>query len=127
MPFSGNAPNKTFSRSSGLQSGSTTWANTEAASRGIESTDHDTHDQDLADAINTSWQKDGSNKLTANADAGGFKITNLGTPSTSTDAATKGYADSIAVALTNFTVRLASTAAVTKASDLENGDTLDGV
>ncbi len=127
MGWTGNSPNQTYSRATGLQSGSTAWADTEAASRGIESTDHDTHDQSLADGINTSLQKDGKNKATADIDMGGFKLTTLGTPTNSTDAANKSYVDGVAIALVNFTVRLATTVAITKATDIENGDTLDGV
>lgn len=36
--------------------------------------------------------------LTANFSAGGFKITNLGTPTAASDAATKGYADGLSFA-----------------------------
>lgn len=78
MPFSGTAPNKSFTRGSGVYSGSTTWQQTEAASRGIRSDDHDTHDQDLAAAINTSLQRDGSNKLLSSIPANGFGMTGMG-------------------------------------------------
>lgn len=57
-----------------------------------------------------------------------YKITGLGTPTATTDAATKGYVDS---AINGFSwkdkVRVATTAAGTLASSFENGDTLDGV
>jgi hypothetical protein len=56
------------------------------------------------------------------------KITGLGTPTDGTDAATKNYVDSAAQGIDwKASVRAATTAAVTIASDLENGDTLDGV
>jgi len=56
------------------------------------------------------------------------KITGLGTPTDATDAATKAYVDSAAQGIDwKASVRAATTAAVTLASDLENGDTLDGV
>ena len=56
------------------------------------------------------------------------KITGLGTPTDGTDAATKNYVDSAAQGIDwKASVRAATTAAVTLASDLENGDTLDGV
>jgi len=56
------------------------------------------------------------------------KITGLGTPTDSTDAATKAYVDSAAQGIDwKASVRAATTANVTLASDLENGDTLDGV
>jgi len=56
------------------------------------------------------------------------KITGLGTPTDGTDAATKNYVDSAAQGIDwKASVRAATTAAITLASDLENGDTLDGV
>ena len=56
------------------------------------------------------------------------KITGLGTPTDATDAATKAYVDSAAQGIDwKASVRAATTANVTLASALENGDTLDGV
>ena len=56
------------------------------------------------------------------------KITGLGTPTDGTDAATKAYVDSAAQGIDwKASVRAATTANVTLASDLENGDTLDGI
>jgi hypothetical protein len=56
------------------------------------------------------------------------KITGLGTPTDAADAATKAYVDSAAQGIDwKASVRAATTAAVTLASGLENGDTLDGV
>lgn len=127
MPFAGSAPNKTFSRTTGLQSGTSAWANTESAGRGIESTDHDTHDQDMAGAINTSLQKNGDNSPTANIDWGGYKIVNLADPSANQEAATKKYVDDTAQGFTNVSVVAATTANITISTDLENGDTIDGV
>ena len=57
-----------------------------------------------------------------------YKITGLGTPTNATDAATKAYVDSAAQGIDwKASVRAATTANITLASDLENGDTLDGV
>lgn len=127
MPFQGSSPTKTFSRTTGLKTGSTAWAQTEAAGRGVMSADEDTHDQDIADAISTSWQVNGANQPTANLPMNGFKLTGHATPSASADVATKGYVDSQVVSAVNATVRIASTATVTKASAMDNGKTVDGV
>jgi len=56
------------------------------------------------------------------------KITGLGDPTSAQDAATKNYVDTTVQGIDwKASVRAATTAAVTLASDLENGDTLDGV
>jgi hypothetical protein len=56
------------------------------------------------------------------------KITGLGTPTDATDAATKAYVDSAAQGIDwKASVRAATTAAVTLASNLEAGDVIDGV
>jgi hypothetical protein len=58
----------------------------------------------------------------------GGSITGLGDPATSSEAATKNYVDNLVAGLrTRAVARLASTANVTIASELENGDTIDGV
>ena len=72
--------------------------------------------------------KDGSVALTGNLSAGGYKITSLGTPTSSGDAASKSYVDALLQGLDlKASVRAATTAAGTLATDFENGDTLDGV
>ena len=50
----------------------------------------------LAEAV---IQADGGQAFTADQPMGGFKLTNLGTPTVSTDAVTKAYADSLASGL----------------------------
>lgn len=56
------------------------------------------------------------------------KIINLATPTSNGDAASKAYVDSVAQGLdVKDSVRVATTAALTLASELENGDTVDGV
>ncbi len=78
MPWSGSSPNKSFARDTGVYQGANAWQQTDAAGRGIRADDADAHDQDLAAAINTSLQKDGANKPTADIDWGGFLVKNLG-------------------------------------------------
>lgn len=59
---------------------------------------------------------------------GGNKITNLGTPTDPTDAATKAYVDAARTGLdVKASVRAATTGNLSIATDLENGDTVDGV
>lgn len=65
---------------------------------------------------------------TASVSMATYKITSLGTPENSTDAATKGYVDSVAEGLhIHESVVAATTANVALATALENGDTLDGI
>jgi hypothetical protein len=76
---------------------------------------------------------------TADYSMGGFKLTNVGTPTASTDAATKGYVDGIAQGIdVHASVRAASTATVTVTYSSTGGtsgrgqitaapNTLDGV
>lgn len=47
-------------------------------------------------------KSNGTVAFAADQSMGGFKITNLGTPSTSTDAATKGYVDTAVVGLLDY-------------------------
>lgn len=56
------------------------------------------------------------------------KITNLGAPSSDTDAATKEYVDAATAGLNvHEAVRVATIANIDLSTDLENGDTLDGI
>lgn len=78
MPWGGSAGSKTYSRTDGTRSGSTTWQQADNAGVDIISPDHDTHDQDMADAISATLLKDGGNTATANLPMGGFRHTNTG-------------------------------------------------
>ena len=65
---------------------------------------------------------------TANIDWAGYKITSLGTPSADTDAANKGYVDSVAQGLDpKASVIAATTTAGTLATSFANGQVVDGV
>ena len=69
-----------------------------------------------------------STALSADLSAATYKITNLGTPSASTDAATKQYVDDLAQGLhIHASCIAATTANIDLSSALENGDILDGV
>jgi hypothetical protein len=69
-----------------------------------------------------------SASMTGTLSMGSQRITNLGTPTADSDAVTKVYVDSAIQGLDiKESVRAATTAAVTLASDLENGDAIDGV
>lgn len=77
----------------------------------------------LADGANF-IKKDGSVAFTADQSFGGNKVTNIGTPTSNTDAATKAYVDSVAQGLSVKTaVRVATTANIT----LSGTQTIDGV
>jgi hypothetical protein len=78
MPISGSAGSKTFSRTNGLHTGTTVWAQDDAATIGIRSDYHDTHDQDIATALNSMLQKDGGNTMSGDIPAGGNGFTGLG-------------------------------------------------
>lgn len=55
----------TFTRTNGDNTGSSLWQQDEADGDNIESSRHDTHDQDLATGINTCLTKDGQNSPSA--------------------------------------------------------------
>ena len=77
----------------------------------------------LADGANF-VKKDGSIAFTADQSFGGNKVTNIGTPTSNSDAATKAYVDSVAQGLSVKTsVRVATTANIT----LSGTQTIDGV
>src|SRR5262252_1238235 len=83
-------PDGSFSR---ILHGHDTWATDAAAGTKILSSRHDQNDNDLADGLSNCITKTGNTQPTANIPMAGFKITNLGTPTAPSDAATKGYVD----------------------------------
>ena len=67
-----------FTRTNGSFTGSTVWAQQAAsADKTINSARHDTHDQDVGDALTASLDRDGKGAMRSNLDVGGFKITNV--------------------------------------------------
>lgn len=77
MPDQGTAPNKSYVRTDGTRTGGTTWQDARDASVKIRADAHDTHDSDVATALNNRLMKDGGNKPTADIDFGSNTLTNL--------------------------------------------------
>ena len=84
MPWSGGA----FTRTNGVHTGATLWVQDRDAGTKILATRHDTHDQDLADGINATLEKSGSNAATGNLDIGSNRLTLVADGTAKTDAAT---------------------------------------
>lgn len=80
----------TFTRTNGVYTGATVWAQDSAASVKIVYDRHDTHDQDIATGINSCINKNGQNSPTANISWGSFKITSLADGTAASDAANYG-------------------------------------
>jgi hypothetical protein len=73
-------------------------------------------------------KRDGSVAFTANIPAGGFRITNLGAPVGANDAARKADVDAAMLGLNvKLAARVATTAPVDLADELEAGDSIDGI
>ena len=69
-----------------------------------------------------------STQASSNVSISGGAITGLGSPSNNSDVAIKSYVDNLVTGLkTRIIVRAASTGNISLSSDLQNGDTLDGV
>lgn len=81
----------------------------------------------MATALSTALLKDGTQTPTANIPLGGYKLTGLGAPTAVGDAATKAYVDAAVTPAPRVTARVATTANITIATALNNGDTLDGI
>lgn len=92
MPWTGPPGSQTFERTDGTRSGTQVWQQANAASVKIVDSDHDLHDQDIADGFNACLKKDGGNTATANIPMGGFKLTNVGAATSVTDSASMASA-----------------------------------
>jgi len=81
MAFNGSG---TFTRNNGTHTGSTVWAQDNAAGTKIVDTIHDTHDQDIATGLSTCITKDGQTTVTADLPMATFKHTGVGNGSART-------------------------------------------
>lgn len=116
-------------------------ATTQIASRQIQDGAIDNSKVAAGAAIVTTKLADGADFIkrtgtvafTGAQSMGGFKLTNVGTPTANTtDAATTAYVDAAIAALSAFfdnkpSVRVATTAAGTLATSFANGQTVDGI
>jgi hypothetical protein len=84
MPWSGGS----FTRTNGVNTGSTLWAQDRDDGTKILATRHDTNDQDMADGINSTLEKSGSNAATGNLNIGSNRLTAVADGTAKTDAAT---------------------------------------
>ena len=84
MPWSGGS----FTRTNGVHTGATLWAQDRDAGTKILAARHDTHDQDLAGGINSTLEKSGSNAATGNLNIGSNRLTAVADGTAKTDAAT---------------------------------------
>ena len=74
-------------RTDGTRTGSTVWTQARDASVKINSSDADTHDQDLADAIEECWNiSTGENSPSVDLDMNSKRLTDVGAPTARTDA-----------------------------------------
>lgn len=78
MAFDGSG---NYTRTNGVNTGTTVWASDDAAGTAILSSRHDTHDQDIATALSNCYCKDGQSTPTANLPMGGYKFTTVGSAS----------------------------------------------
>lgn len=84
MPFNGAG---SYSRSNGVNSGTTTWDLDRLAGTKITSARHDTHDNDIATALSNCVCRDGQSTISADMPFAGFKLTNIGEGTARTSAA----------------------------------------
>lgn len=69
----------TFTRTNGVFSGASVWLSDKNAGTKIITSNHDFHDYDLAQGINATLTKDGTNSPSANLPMAGFRHTGVGT------------------------------------------------
>jgi hypothetical protein len=89
LPIIGSSPNKTFQRTDGTRTGAEVWQEAKAVAVKIRADAHDTHDEDIGDAISACLFKDGSN-LNADIPMNTNKFTGVGNASARTHFAAAG-------------------------------------
>lgn len=83
-----------FTRTNGIFSGPTTWAQQAASpDKVISSSRHDTHDQDEADALTDSLSRSGKGAMQADLDVASFKVLNVANGTATSDGVNKGQLD----------------------------------
>ena len=87
----------TYTRTDGTRSGTTVWTQARDAGVKILAADQDTHDQDLATAINLCLTKDGQNSPTGNLPMGNYKHTGVANGSARTEYLALGQMQDAAV------------------------------
>lgn len=117
-----------FNRTNGTFSGPSTWAQQAAsASNEINSGRHDTHDQDIAQALTESLPRDGQAPMTGNLPMNGNRIISLGAPTNLTDAAAYGITPLGRSTARNLTVQSKLAGFVFDVTDPDYGAVGDGV
>jgi hypothetical protein len=89
----------TYVRTDGVRTGSTVFAQEQAAGINILATNLDTEAQDMADALTQSLSKDGQTVPTANLPMGGYKHTNVADATADNQYASKGQMDTAIAAV----------------------------
>jgi hypothetical protein len=90
MPFIGSAPTKSFVRSDGVRTGAEVWQEAKAAAVKIRADAHDTHDEDIGDALSALWLRDGGNQPTADLPMDSHKFTGVANATARTQFASAG-------------------------------------
>ena len=84
----------TYTRTNGTFTGPTVWTQDRDAGTKITASNHDTHDQDIANAITASIAADGQTPITSNLPMSGYRHTGCGDGAARTDYCTlKQYQD----------------------------------
>lgn len=90
MPDIGSAPNKTHQRTDGTRTGDEVWQEAKAVPVKIRADAHDTHDQDLSDALSNRWMRDGGNQPSADLPMNAKKFTGVANAAARTQFAAAG-------------------------------------